>query len=92
MGKLKRGTDQVRKAPPAVRRSQKTAELETSRDSPTATRHAELLALERKQFAKSGQEARVERALEALKGLRVDFELDPETVRWIAQDIDIEEF
>lgn len=64
----------------------------SSQDAPTGNRRAELLRLERKHFTKSGEETRVKRALEALRGLRVDFNLDLETIKWIAQDADIEEF
>jgi hypothetical protein len=92
MSRAKKKAGRVRRPVPRVRGLQSMVEPVGCQDAPTANRHAELLRLERRQFTTSGRTERVSRALEALRGLRVDFNLGPETLRWIAQDADIEEF
>ncbi len=92
MRKAERETGRLRKPSPKVRRLPNVAEPEDWPDAPTANRHAELLRLERKQFTQSGRNERVQRALEALAGLRLSFNLDAGTVRWLAQDADLAEF
>jgi hypothetical protein len=58
---------------------------------PTGDRRAELLRLEKQHFTKAGRERRISRARTALKGFRVEFDLDAETVKWIAQGADLED-
>jgi hypothetical protein len=48
---------------------------------------AELMA---KQFALKGREQRIAKALEVLNRPGPTFKLDRETVKWIAQDVEIE--
>ena len=71
------------------RARQKSTENLQSR--PSGDRRAELLLLQKKHFTKAGRQRRIGRALEALEGFRVEFDLDAETVKWIAQGADVED-
>ena len=50
-----------------------------------------LAALKRKHFTKKGRAARIDHALKALEQFRWDFSLDDATLKWIAEDPDIEQ-
>ncbi|MGH7813507.1 MAG: hypothetical protein ACREQI_05835 [Candidatus Binataceae bacterium] len=49
-----------------------------------------LAALKRSHFTKQGRKARISRGIEALERFRWDLDLDPETIRWAAEDLEIE--
>jgi hypothetical protein len=49
-----------------------------------------LAALKRSHFTKKGRSARISRGLEALERFRWDLDLDRETIRWAAEDPEIE--
>jgi len=49
------------------------------------------LQLKRSHFKREGRQARVEAALKALEEAAFDYGLDAETVRWIAEDADLED-
>jgi hypothetical protein len=60
----------------------KRASKETPRDK--------LAELKAKHFTRKGREERIAKALEILSQPGPTFKLDKETVRWIAQDLEIE--
>jgi hypothetical protein len=68
--------------------------LASARTSPKPARHSHknprLAALKRSHFTKQGREARISRGLQALERFQWDLELDPETIRWAAEDPEIE--
>ena len=49
-----------------------------------------LAALKRSHFTKKGRKARISRGLQALERFRWDLDLDAETIRWAAENPDIE--
>ncbi len=49
-----------------------------------------LTALKRSHFTKKGRNARISRGLEALERFQWDLELDGETIKWAAEDPEIE--
>lgn len=51
-----------------------------------------LAALKRKHFTKKGRASRIARALKALEQFTWDFSLDDATLKWIAEDPNIEHF
>ena|SRR5690348_16637562 len=61
-------------------------------DLAPGSRAPELQRMLAEHFAPAGREERVKRALKALANLRGSIKLDPETVKWIAQAPDLEEF
>jgi hypothetical protein len=70
----------VQKAPPAKARH---ADLATGENP-------KLAALKRAHFTKKDRSARISKALETLEKFRWDLDLDPETIKWIAEDPDLE--
>lgn len=60
----------------------KRASKETPRDK--------LAELKAKHFTRKGREERIAKALEILNRPGPTFKLDRETVKWIAQDVEIE--
>ncbi len=58
---------------------------------PTASGRRKFLALKRAHFREEGKEERIRKALEALKKATVDYGLDADTVRWIAESPDLED-
>jgi hypothetical protein len=60
----------------------KPASKDTSKDK--------LLELKAKHFTPEGREERIAKALEILSRSGPTFKLDKETVKWIAQDVEIE--
>jgi hypothetical protein len=71
-----------------------TGKLASARTSPKPARHVHenprLAALKQSHFTKKGQKARISRGLKALERFRWDLELNPETIRWAAEDPEIE--
>ena len=49
-----------------------------------------LKALLRAHFTKKGRAARIARARKALEEFKLDVDLDMETIRWVAEDPDLE--
>ena len=70
----------VQKAPPAKARHADAATGENPK----------LAALKRAHFTKKDRSARISKALETLEKFRWDLDLDPETIKWIAEDPDLE--
>ncbi len=60
-------------------------------DSASGSRALELERLIALKFPQTGRKQRIARALKALKDFRVDFKLDRDTWKWIAEDPDIED-
>jgi hypothetical protein len=60
----------------------KRAHKETAKDK--------LAVLKAKHFTRKGREQRIAKALEILNRPGPTFKLDRETVKWIAQDVEIE--
>jgi hypothetical protein len=58
---------------------------------PVAAR-ARLAALKASRFSPAGRPARVQRALAALAASSPGFDLDRQTWKWIAEDVDLESF
>jgi hypothetical protein len=48
------------------------------------------LRLKRSHFSAEGRQARIEAALKALEEAVIESPLDAETIRWIAEDADLE--
>jgi hypothetical protein len=70
----------VQKTPPAKARHADSATGENPK----------LAALKRAHFNKKDRSARISKALETLEKFRWDLDLDPETIKWIAEDPDLE--
>jgi hypothetical protein len=66
----------------------------SNRTSPKPARHVRenprLAALKRSHFTKKGRKARISRGLQALERFRWDLDLDAETIKWAAENPDIE--
>jgi hypothetical protein len=58
--------------------------------APKKTPKDKLAELKAKHFSPRGRKLRIAKALEVLKRPAANFKLDRETVKWIAQDADIE--
>jgi hypothetical protein len=58
--------------------------------APTPAENPKLAALKRAHFTKKGRAERIARAKKALEEFRWDVDLDTETIKWLAEDPDIE--
>ncbi len=57
-----------------------------------AVARARLTRLKEMQFSHEGRDARITRALQVLSETGLNFQFDPSTWKWIAQEADIEDF
>jgi len=62
--------------------------------APTAVgkENPKLAALKRKHFTKKGRAARIAYAMKTMDQFHWDFGFDDETLKWVAEDPDIEHF
>jgi len=58
--------------------------------APKETRKDKLAELKARHFTPKGREQRIAKALEILKRPGPTFKLDRKTVKWIAQDVELE--
>jgi hypothetical protein len=72
-----------------------TSKLASASTSPKPARYMHenphLTALKRSHFTKKGRKARISRGLQALERFQWDLDLDPQTIRWAAEDPEIEQ-
>jgi hypothetical protein len=66
--------------------------IRSRRQSADGKENPKLAALKRKHFTKRGRAARIDHALKTLNQFSWDFGLDDETLKWAAEDPDIEHF
>ncbi len=79
-------------APPAEKK-RSSAPKPITRSRAIATERKEnpkLAALKRRHFTKKGRAARIDRAMKTLDQFHWDFGFDDETLKWTAEDPDIE--
>jgi hypothetical protein len=69
---------------------QKTPPAKARRGDVGVGENPKLAALKGAHFTKKDRSARISRALKTLEKFEWDFDLDPETIRWIAEDPDLE--
>ena len=84
--------DEILKKNPLLERKDLLACAAYAADLAPGSHAPELQRMLAEHFSPAGREERVKRALHALDNLRGSIKLDLETVKWIAQDPDLEEF
>ena len=84
--------DEILRKNPCLDREDLLACAAYAADLAPGSRAPELQRMLAEHFPPEGREERVRRALQALDNLRGSIKLDLETVKWIAQDPDLEEF
>lgn len=80
----KKNLARVKKTPSRTSRPKKPKSAAAPPDNP------KLAALKRAHFTKKGRAARIARARKALEEFRWDVDLNTETIKWLAEDPDLE--
>lgn len=89
MEKMNRAKTKKEPAPPK-KKIVFTASRPTKDSAPAPAENPKLAALKRAHFTKKGRAARIARAKKALEEFKWDLDLDAETIKWLAEDPDIE--